>query len=552
MRPTTIALLLTLKLTLPCTVEAADTNPFSRYSPKWDAAAYRKAKPKYSRDITKTDRELTHMVNMMRIDPVLFGQTVLLPHARRSGRTRQAELFLQRCGRPGRMKPLEITVYHRFTAKRLLDSLRRSGPDLCRGGGYPLNDSASARFAWRRSGSGNPIDILMDLILDAHACSIGAAEALLADARTVGILVRGNRESGFETGIVVDAMDTKTAMEAKRPSICDDFTMEEQRIIEFSTDTTDAVLKALGKKNPLPEGVEARLVDYKTYRRIRDSLIDNCVSYHAYSDYYDHEMGDKDLKPLERDPSSDPRFPGGPRSSGGDKSCIGHPEKSMYVYSMRRNTSVCSGVFEFEHHYLSVTAPQFIYHPDSIGRVDPDPIDLMQADLHADTIVGSEAETLAAALTHPFQSELQKVRAIHTWLASKVDYDEEGLKDGTVSDDVDEVLRRKKAICKGYAETFKRLCELAGIRCRSVRGYVEGSFEVNHRWNTVNIDGKWYLVDVTWGSWFFLMPPESFLEEHLPEDDSYTLLPKYVGWVAWNEAFEKRKKEREEGEKTVK
>jgi transglutaminase/protease-like cytokinesis protein 3 len=80
---------------------------------------------------------------------------------------------------------------------------------------------------------------------------------------------------------------------------------------------------------------------------------------------------------------------------------------------------------------------------------------------------------------------------------------------------------------------------------------VMGSSEVNHRWNTVNIDGKWYLVDVTLGSLFFLMPPERFLKTHLPEDDSYTLLPDYVGRIKWSEAYEKREKEKEESLKEL-
>jgi hypothetical protein len=551
MRTSILTLLLAFLSIITRTAEAGERNPFSRFSPKWDAPMFKKAKPSYDRDISKTDLELTHMVNLLRMDPVLFCHTVLLPRAVKTGKRRQAEAFLMRCRRAGRLDPLEITVYHRYTAKRLLDSLRRDGQDLCAGGGQPMDDSASARFAWRRTVSGKPLDILMELILDTHACSIAAAEAILARGMTVGILVRRDGDKGYETGLVVYAMTKTMAKNANRPSICDDITMEERRILEFTEDTTDAIMKAVRAEYPMPENIEARLVDYQTFRRIDDSLRKKNVSHVSDSHYYDHEMGDRDLKPLEDDPGSDKGFPGNPRSSSGYTSCNGHPEKSLYVYAINRNRSICHGIFEFEYHVVQVIASTFKYHPDSIGRIEAYKLDFTETDEYAESVEGDDAKTLAAALTSPFDSELQKVRAIHHWLDMKVEYDWDGLEDGTVSDEVDDVLKRKKAICKGYAETFKRLCELAGIRCRSVRGYVMGSSEVNHRWNTVNIDGKWYLVDVTLGSLFFLTPPDRFLRTHLPEDDSYTLLPDYVGRIKWSEAYEKREKENEESLKKL-
>lgn len=55
-------------------------------------------------------------------------------------------------------------------------------------------------------------------------------------------------------------------------------------------------------------------------------------------------------------------------------------------------------------------------------------------------------------------------------------------------------------VCEGYARAFKVLCDKAGIPCVLVSGNADngsGTPEA-HMWNYVQIDGKWYAVDVTW------------------------------------------------------
>ena len=60
---------------------------------------------------------------------------------------------------------------------------------------------------------------------------------------------------------------------------------------------------------------------------------------------------------------------------------------------------------------------------------------------------------------------------------------------------IDGVFVKGSAVCEGYTKAFKLLCDLAGIPCRIVYGIADGE---NHSWNYVQLDGNWYLVDVTW------------------------------------------------------
>lgn len=58
------------------------------------------------------------------------------------------------------------------------------------------------------------------------------------------------------------------------------------------------------------------------------------------------------------------------------------------------------------------------------------------------------------------------------------------------------VFLKGQAVCEGYAEAFKLLCDRENIPCIIVVGTGNGGA---HEWNYVQMeDGKWYGMDVTW------------------------------------------------------
>lgn len=183
----------------------------------------------------------------------------------------------------------------------------------------------------------------------------------------------------------------------------------------------------------------------------------------------------------------------------------------------------------------------------------------------------SEAESLALRITSGKETELEKVTAIFKWITSNITYrvgppnrypvigtiswknavlpeeDDSPLK--PLSERVSEmVLKRGTAVCDGYARLFHTLCSFAGIRSEVIVGFARGNankptrrFGVNHYWNAVAINNKWYLLDATWASGYisangdqfirdyddryFLTPPEIFIRDHYPDDPRWTLLP---------------------------
>lgn len=174
-------------------------------------------------------------------------------------------------------------------------------------------------------------------------------------------------------------------------------------------------------------------------------------------------------------------------------------------------------------------------------------------------------DSLSSLLTAPYSTNLEKVRAIYSWMVQHISYNTGIYKPrpahfiyaadpadtASVWKSADEmtaqrVLYRRVAVCEGYARLFKVLCSYAGMEAAVITGYARGDgrsserFRTNHAWNAVKIDSTWHLLDVTWASGYinfnneytasrndayFLTPPEQFARDHYPEQLQWSLLP---------------------------
>ncbi|MBO5746340.1 MAG: hypothetical protein J6S13_04540 [Clostridia bacterium] len=55
------------------------------------------------------------------------------------------------------------------------------------------------------------------------------------------------------------------------------------------------------------------------------------------------------------------------------------------------------------------------------------------------------------------------------------------------------ILVNKYGVCESYSEAFQTLCFAVGINCAGVVGTAGGG----HKWNVVELDGEWYMCDIT-------------------------------------------------------
>jgi transglutaminase/protease-like cytokinesis protein 3 len=171
---------------------------------------------------------------------------------------------------------------------------------------------------------------------------------------------------------------------------------------------------------------------------------------------------------------------------------------------------------------------------------------------------------LSKKLASPLSTDREKFRAIYKWVCSNVQSDYEltelhkRKRAKLKGEDLEKwnkrfavivnriLLDQYKTLCFGYAWLVRELAMNAGIRCeivngygRSVRANLGGNGIVNHSWNAVELDGKWYLCDATWSSGgvtktnvfvhdfkepYFLAAPEFFILNHYPLETKWTLL----------------------------
>lgn len=145
------------------------------------------------------------------------------------------------------------------------------------------------------------------------------------------------------------------------------------------------------------------------------------------------------------------------------------------------------------------------------------------------------------------KDEYELARMLFTWMTVHVRYDANGYNTGRFADCTPSaVWKNRVAVCSGFAALYQSLCQAGGLECKVVSGYAKGFDyrndkrlkEVNHDWNVVRTNGRWILVDVTWGEGFatsagkgisavkkfdpfwFDTPPEAFVFSHLPEEAS--------------------------------
>lgn len=138
---------------------------------------------------------------------------------------------------------------------------------------------------------------------------------------------------------------------------------------------------------------------------------------------------------------------------------------------------------------------------------------------------------LAEKVNYDFKnSDLEKIRAIYTWIGLNLEYDDlsynskllkspefvfyydeddlEWIKKRKIKEIAKKAFYTKKGLCTGYAYLFHTLCNLMNIDNELVYGYTKTSFRdigiipdsKNHVWNTVKINDKWLFFDITYGS----------------------------------------------------
>ncbi|KAL7936711.1 cohesin loading factor domain-containing protein [Trichoderma chlorosporum] len=155
---------------------------------------------------------------------------------------------------------------------------------------------------------------------------------------------------------------------------------------------------------------------------------------------------------------------------------------------------------------------------------------------------GTTVATLAQTyICRPYRSDLQRLRAIFTWVAEKITWEEDFEGDA----DTERTIHAKRGCAEEYAFLVMEMCTAVGLHCEVVRGYLKAPGDIpdlnvmprpNHWWNAVIVDDEWRMIDACLASpsnpkralyssvsgssadfWWFLTRPTEICWTHVPE-----------------------------------
>lgn len=195
--------------------------------------------------------------------------------------------------------------------------------------------------------------------------------------------------------------------------------------------------------------------------------------------------------------------------------------------------------------------------------------DFTKADSIAKRYNGFELQNpkiLTDSLTKNLKTDVEKFRVIFKWISDNISYDVEMFHRKNKKEKSlqykrhalirwqkrfskklnSRVITKKIALCSGYSMLLEIMCQNAGLQCVTIEGYGRqyhdriGTGSINHAWNAVQLNNKWYLADPTWASGYvnervdryrkkfkedyFLADPFYFASNHYPKKDQWVLL----------------------------
>ena len=144
-------------------------------------------------------------------------------------------------------------------------------------------------------------------------------------------------------------------------------------------------------------------------------------------------------------------------------------------------------------------------------------------------------------ICRPYKSDVQRLRAIFTWVSEKIAWEEpvDGLEV-----DMRRVLHAKRGTPEEIALLVHEMCAAIGLHSEVIHGYLKSPGDAldleslsrpNHWWNAVLVDGEWRIMDCALAnptnpqrnrfvttsssmaeSWYFLARPMDICYSHIP------------------------------------
>ncbi len=127
------------------------------------------------------------------------------------------------------------------------------------------------------------------------------------------------------------------------------------------------------------------------------------------------------------------------------------------------------------------------------------------------------------SLTAPTFTDREYALFFHDYLCANYEYDT-----SFAVHDIYTFIKSGQGVCQSYTYAYTVLLKSVGIEVSWA-----SSTEMNHMWNLVKLDGKWYHIDVTWDDPVGLVPGVAMHTYFMKSDASISSEEvKHYGWVS--------------------
>jgi transglutaminase-like putative cysteine protease len=517
-------------------------SPLAAYSQQWNLPMFEKANTAANVSfLNATEKEFVHVLNLARMNPYLFSETVLKKFAKDNGYTFPIVNMIEQMkyARPAGL--LEPHDYYKNEMNSWVDSIMKNRNEKFEILSRKTNMKNAACLI---SGAMIPVELLCHMIADEDAGTHTIRNLILSDNKSISIIIRKETEwftvLNFDEKSPLQLANYQASIEAEKERLKREEKARNTKYLFYNECQDDNVLQYFMKKNEL-DIKNAVFVSEKQIDSIENMLRASKMNIVVRKKSAEIEVS----KIIPKKKNVTPQYSYFTWSyfnadeSDGDYDI----EKPFHYFTFNRSIPDSAG------EYLNVAFKEIKNPPlippfpvDSIGTTPP-AIDYNRIDNYSKSIGTLPIKQLAITLTKPWKTEAEKVRAIFKWMDYNLQYDYQGLATGRMTTKPNDVLAKKVAVCQGYAELFTALCDAVGIRNKLIIGVAKKSENEfpGHAWNAVCINKKWYLIDVTWGEGFYLKSPSYFYYDHFPNQNRWTLFPEFHAF----QEFKESKKERD-------
>jgi len=466
--------------------------------------------------LSNSEKEFIYVVNLARMNPYFFSETVLKPYAQKNGYPYRLLYMIDqmRNARPNGL--LNTSDCYIKELNNWIDSFAK---DKTKQNRNLYDNTKMKNTVFFTSTNFNIPELICQMIADEKPSLNSIRNQILADNKTIFISIRKEKE--YTIALSFDERPPQQIEKEKE--------IEKERnrkYISYIDCPDDSLLKFYIKKNKI-DIHNAFFVSADEISKIEDSVkktnlnISICEGLSSISIF-------KTKSNKKNNIAQNENFEW---SSIFSNSRYGNFESEKYlnVYILKRS------IPESEDERVKLVFKQIKTPPiippfpiDSIGKNLPE-IDNNKIDNFSISVGTMPLKQLAVALTKNWKKEAEKVRSIFKWMDYNLKYDYDGLRTGNLTLNPNQILIKKVTICQGYADLFSAMCDAVGIKNEIIIGEAKVSPNNfgSHAWNAVCIDKKWYLIDVTWGERYFLKSPKYFFYDHFPTINRWTLLPEF-------------------------